>query len=338
MTTQKLHVLLDDYRDKIEAKFGPLNPTRDAEYSGKGAAGDTPTTKADIAHLYWMIDEGKELLKKDKVAKAMRWIGFLQHAMLSFDLLSLEDIKQGARDADEAMFPPPPGLNTMQAKIVVMLMVPNGGLLTILVRQTWLPQGLEPEYIKWPNIDPEKRLKVLEDLGIHPQWEVGTTEWDYTDCSLTVYLKPTLVHPRLSEESVALAIGMYKQAGWAYQDDDAKKWPDRMAKFRDQFTKGGGHHPGCPHHPQNQGHGPAVVEHGGGMPPFLQQLFGGMMMGAPQIVMGEAGDFGPGEPEEEPQPKPKKKKRKPKKNPPKGGKTDAGEGEEGSPDAAGPPG
>lgn len=336
MTTQKLHVLLDDYRDRLSRRFGAVEPVRDAKYSGRGDhTADPQTLKDDVAHLFWMLTEAKTLLAKDKVPKAMRWLGFLQHAMLSFQVLTLEDIKQAARDHDEMMFPPPPGLNVVQAKVHALL-VTQGGLLTVLVRQTWLPQGLGPRFIKWPNIDPDKRLPVLEDLGIHVNWQVGSTEWDYTDCSLNVYLQPTLVHPRLSEESVGLAIGMYRQAGWDYQDADAKKWPERMNKFREAFAKGGGHHPGCPNHPGNQG--PTVVPHGGILPPFLQDLVDGMF-GAPQVVMGGAGEFGPDDYDDEeddpPPPKPKKaKKPKPKKKQPPKEKPDAGS-QEGGPDAGG---
>lgn len=332
MTTQKLHVLIDDYQARLEKHFGAVEPARDAKYTGHGNVQAEPQTlKNDVAHLFWMLGEAKTLLKKDKVAKVMRWIGFLQHAMLSFDLLTLEDIKQAARDNDEMMFPPPPGLGVMQAKIVVSFVVPHAGLLTLLVRQSWLPQGLEPGFIKWPNIDPDKRLPVLEDLGIHVNWQVASNAWDFTDCSLNLYLQPTLVHPRLSEESVALAIGMYRNAGWDYKDDEAKKWPERLVKYRDQFAKGGGHAPDCPHHPQNQGQGPVVVEHGGPMPPFLQNIFGGMM-GAPQLFVPDDEDD---EEDEAPPPnqKPKPKKKPKKKNPPKGGKPDAGQ--EGSPDAGG---
>lgn len=328
MTTQKLYVLLDDYRDRLAKQFGVVEPVRDVMYKGLGnRPGDPQGLKDDVAHLFWMLAEAKLLLAKDKVAKVMRWIGFLQHAMLTFGLLTLEDIKQAAQDHDELMFPPPAGMNTVQAKIHVML-VTHGGVLTILVRQTWLPQGLEPQHIKWPNIDPDKRLPVLEDLGIHVNWQVGSHEWDFTDCSLNVYLKPTLVHPRLSDESVALAIGMYRQAGWDYQDDEATKWSERMARFRDAFTKSGGHQPGCPHHPGNQGHG---VPPGGPLPSFIQDVLGGIMGGS-QIVMGAPGEFGPAEDDMEDEvPLPKPKKRKPrKKQPPKGDKPDAGK--EGKPD------
>lgn len=248
MTTHKLYVLAAMYEDALIGKFGKREPVRNDAYTGVLAP---EVQEADIRHLFWMTNELKELVKQDRIPKAMRWLGFLQHAVLSLGLADLKGIKAAAADADEQNFPPPAGMSTMSAKVHVLIMS-TVGVLTVLVRQTWLPQGLQPQFVKWPNIDPEGRLGVLGDLGVRLRWEVASREWDYTDNSLNLFLSPTVVGLHLCEESVALVVGMYRQAGWDYQDDAARKWPERLEEHKKQA--GMGHSPDCPHHPAHPQH------------------------------------------------------------------------------------
>lgn len=250
MTSQKLTGLFTLYRERVVERFGPLDPARNPAYSGRGhGADDAQTLKHDVAHLYWMLDEGQTLVDTHRVPKAMRWLGFVQHAMLTFGLVTLAEIKEHSKNHDETAFPPPPGLTTVQAKIVVVFRV-NDIPVTILVRQSWLPAGVVPHTLRFPDFDPEGRLHVIQDLGIRIDFDVIVTEWSYADLSLSVILSPVDLSEDLSEESVALAVGFLRQAGWDYKDDNAKAWPARWAAVRRGEY---GHDPDCPHHPANTG-------------------------------------------------------------------------------------
>jgi hypothetical protein len=283
MTSHKLYVLVSKFEDAIIGRFGKREPVQNPTYTGVF----TPEVQeSDIAHLLWMAKEMKDMIQKDRIPKAMRWLGFIQHATLSLGLADLEGIKEMSRDQDETNFPPPAGMNTMAAKVHVIILTPLG-VLSVLVRQTWLPCSLQPQFLKFPNIDPDGRLNVLGDLGVRLQWEVASREWDYTDCSLNLYLRPTVVGLHLCEESVALVMALYRQAGWEYKDDEARKWAERLEEYKKQA--GMGHSPDCPHHPQHPQH-PYTAQQPSSGPMYPSNMMPGMV---PPGLAGMPVVFGP---------------------------------------------
>jgi hypothetical protein len=207
---------------------------------------------------------------------------------------------------------PPAGMSVVTT-VVHIIIGTEVGPLTVLARRTWLPAGVQPTFVKFTNIDPDKRLPVLGDLGVIPEWEVRVHEWDFDAAVLNLHLKVTRASARLSEESIALLIGLYKEAGWDYLDDKAKEWPARLVKHKEMLAaQPHGHAPDCPNHPANQiPHGIPVDLSGVNVDKILDGIFA--------------------DPDDEPLP-PTKKKRKKKRKPNPGGKTDGGEE---APDAGG---
>lgn len=210
---------------------------------------------------------------------------------------------------------PPAGVPTVTT-VVHVLIGTEVGPLTILTRRTWLPAGVQPTFVKFPNIDPDKRLPVLGDLGVVPEWEVRVHEWDFDACVLNLHLKLTRASARLSEESIALLVALYRQAGWDYLDPMAKDWPARLAKHKDmlanpqKYAQPHGHAPDCPNHPANQHH----VPHG--IPVDLSGV---------NIDKILDGIFAEPDDEDDGFPPPAKKKRKKKRKPNPGEQPDGGE-------------
>lgn len=204
------------------------------------------------------------------------------------------------------------------------------GPLTVLSRPAVLPAGVQPTFVKFPSIDPDGRLRVLGDLGVSPEWEVRVHEWDFDADALNLHLKVTKASARLSEESIALLVGLYRQAGWDYLDAKARAWPERLVKHKEMLAEthkhghGHGHAPNCPNHPANHSVTAIPIDLSGvNVGNILDNIF--------------AEPEGIDEYEDEALPPPKKKRKK-KRNKPKGEVHDAGDDEKDDPAPAGPTG
>lgn len=130
---------------------------------------------------------------------------------------------------------PPPGVPTLPVDVVVPI-ESVGFVLTVLVRRTWLPAGVTPDVLRFPDLDPDRRLPVIQDLGVTGVSEyfgVTSQVWDYTDATLAVRVVPIQVDPELSEESVGLVIGLFREAGWDYRADKDREWPAHLVAARD---------------------------------------------------------------------------------------------------------
>lgn len=217
----------------------------------------------------------------------------------------------------------PAGMIRVYVNVIVGTEV---GPLTVLSRPALLPAGVQPTFVKFPTIDPDGRLKVLGDLGVVPEWEVRVHEWDFDINVLNLHLKVTKASARLSEESIALLVGLYRQAGWDYLDPKAKAWPERLVKHKDMLAEAHkhGHAPGCPNHPANQVTGIPIDLSGVTVNSILGNIFA-----EPDEIDAEYEDEAP---------PPPKKRRKKKRNKPKGDVHDAGDDEKDDPAPAGPTG
>ena len=305
MTRHKVYELLDEYEARLKAA-GYTTPLRcDGEdYSVFSAAGKEQVG----AHLLFMAQEGKELFNQAKGPKGFRWLGWLQHGLVDLGLYKLSEIKEHARNADEYEFPPPPGMQTAQAKVMLTFVCAHCGTVIFkMARQTWVPLGHHIAYLRFPKrIDPEDRLEKIQGIGIRIDLFTHAIGWDYTDLSYNVIMRPTVLDPHLTEESVALLVTLLKAAGWAFAEDADKPWAERWARHHIDGTRRGPN-PDCPcPHP----HGPGLI-----IGPQGIQVVGG---DGPVEV-----DVDPTEEENKPRKKKKKKK------------GDNKDGEEGTPDAGG---
>lgn len=52
---------------------------------------------ADIEHLIGMVPRLHALLDEGRIEKAMRWLGFMQGALWSIDIFSLDELKDHSR-------------------------------------------------------------------------------------------------------------------------------------------------------------------------------------------------------------------------------------------------
>jgi len=97
--------------------------------------------------------------------------------------------------------------------------------ITVLVRTIPVPAHV-PTTFTFSHIDPQRRLPILQDLGIRLRFDVASTEYDPDTGTTLLRLYPIELDPRLSEESVALAIGMLREAKWAFETEEDTEWPD----------------------------------------------------------------------------------------------------------------
>jgi len=305
MTQVKITELMDLYAEKLKAA-GHTYPARYNDY-------DLDARRDPSAnHLLWMLTEAKAMFLAARGAKAFRWLGFVQHAMVDMKLFTLEEIKEHSKNADEYEFPPPEGMQTVQAKIALTLVCGHCGSPIIhMARQTWMPVCGGVGAIRFKNHDPDNRLATIQDVGIHLDPVIAMPVWDFNDLAFSYVLRPTVLSPYLNEESIALFVRLLKDAGWIYGDDGAKTWPERWAKHHMADAKAKPD-PECPCH-----YSPLTSIMG-----HAAELMG---MDIEEIDDDEDDvDFSP----------PKKPRKRKKKRKPDGGKKDAG-GEEGTPDAGG---
>lgn len=261
MTTVKLNELLQKYKHALWTITEEAAKTEN--YNPASATEDAFITSAQ--HLLWMVGEVYEFIKTNQMMKAMRWLGFIQHGMISMGLFTLPKLIEHSRATEEVFTTPPAGMATIPVRIHTLIASVYAQL-TILTRDAWLPVGVSPHAIKLPNIDPNNRLPILEDIGIDLSWGVRHIEWDYSTNMLNLYMYPTIVSVSLSEESIALAVGMLREAGWEYIDDEARCWPTRLAVQKDMLANRK-----CPKHPngcptggstvtENESHGEIALE------------------------------------------------------------------------------
>ncbi len=243
-------------------------------------------------HLLYMLTTFDHLVMTGRTPKAMRWLGFIQHALVDLQLFSLEEIKDHARNADETAFPPPPGMQTIQTKFHYCLHCAHcGGMIIRMSKQGWMPQALTPTGVRFGDIDPDDRLTKLQGIGIHISPAVNYTEWDFRDLSYRVVFNPVLLHPDINEESISLALALLRDRGWSMEAEPAlgKGWVERWEKHRK---------PGPECQCQHQ-HGPVKLVMGPG--------------GTLGQLLGDDDEEDEEEETEQPKPKPKPKKKKGKK-------------------------
>lgn len=297
MTRHKMYELMDKYETRLK-EAGYTVPVRQDgdEYSVFDAA----NRERVGAHLLWMVQEAKKTLHR-KGPKSFRWLGWIQHGMVDLGLYTLTQLKDHSKNEDEYRFEPPEGMQTTQAKVLFTFACAHcGNVIFRMGRDTWLPTGHHISYLRFPkSLDPDERLPKLQDVGIHIDYFVHAMGWDFGDLSYSVILRPTMLHPTLTDESIAIAVSLMRAAGWSYAEDADKAWAEKWAKHHDDGSRKNKANPDCP------------CPHG-------QVIMG------PQIVEMLSGE-GDEEEDESPKPKPKKKRKK-------GDKKD---GEEGSPDAGG---
>ncbi len=304
MTQHKVFELLDMYQEKVVAA-GYDTPERTSAYS---LLGTTEEKHASGRHVLWMISEAKSLFNLGKGPKGFRWVGFIQHALVDMGLFTLEEIKDHSRNADEYDFPPPPGMDTCQAKVLLNFACGHcGTVVTRLARQTWIPLGHHLSGFRFKEFDPDDRLDEIQGVGIKIGFYTRHMIWDYNDLSYNVILHGVPVHPLINDESLSLAFSLLRDNGWSWVDDEAKAWREEWAK----------HHWETP-------------DDAGKDNPHCRCRHRHVLVGQAQLT---DDDFDEPEEVEEPEepPKKRKKKKKKKRNKPE----DTNEGEEGSPDAGG---
>lgn len=142
---------------------------------------------------------------------------------------------------------PPPGMQTVPVTVRLSYACGNCQRTVVrLTRDAWLPVGLDVDILGFPTADPDGRLKEIGGVGIAHHAAVAVKEWDYKEQRLVCHCGQLFLHPVLSEEQVALAIGLLKEAGWVYDGDEAKGWATRWTEHRipDRTKCPTG---GCPH-------------------------------------------------------------------------------------------
>jgi hypothetical protein len=128
---------------------------------------------------------------------------------------------------------PPPGVQTVPVKVRLPYACGNCEQPIVrLCRDAWLPVGLDVGVLGFPTPDPDNRLKEIGGVGIAHHLQVAVKEWDYAGQRVICHCMPLYLHPSLSEEQVALAIGLLKEAGWSYDGDEAKDWAERWNSHR----------------------------------------------------------------------------------------------------------
>lgn len=222
MTGHKMFELIELYRKRL-APVATAGAVRLVDYDV-----EKPTGYREGGHLLWMLDEMSQLTSDGWAGKAMRMLGLVQHGLAALGLYSLAEIEEHSRNADEDKFPPPPGLSTVQAKCLLSFHCMRcGTAITRLGRQTWVPACTTMTGLAFPPLDANNRLEDIGGVGIDIFYRIGATVWDYTDQSFSLYLHAIDLHPYLTEESVALAVGLLREAGWTYADEEAKLWAAR---------------------------------------------------------------------------------------------------------------
>lgn len=106
--------------------------------------------------------------------------------------------------------------------------------LATFCRDARMPIGVGPAFVKFADIDPNDRLAEIEDGGIafNPDMQVVASVYDYAAGLTVVHLHPVPIHPTVSEESIALAVGLFKAAGWTHPRPIDGEWPARLAEHR----------------------------------------------------------------------------------------------------------
>lgn len=94
MTTEKLRDAFLACEAVIARKANELGVTT-AIRDGKA---DTPAHR--VSHTLWLAREGLQLVEDERREKAMRWLGFLQGALWSDNLLTIDDLKDMNRPDD----------------------------------------------------------------------------------------------------------------------------------------------------------------------------------------------------------------------------------------------
>ena len=85
MTKEKITEVLTLYESEL-AKRGVDDPTRITDHG-------VLTRIAMERHLAWMCGEARKFVEADRIEKAMRWLGFVQGAMWTMGLRSIEEMR-----------------------------------------------------------------------------------------------------------------------------------------------------------------------------------------------------------------------------------------------------
>lgn len=85
MTPEQVKQVCAKYAGRLEAKGA--TPVRNA---------DAPTVAGRMNHLRWMCDEVPRIVDEN-VEKAMRWLGFMQGAMMVLDVMTVAEMKEDNR-------------------------------------------------------------------------------------------------------------------------------------------------------------------------------------------------------------------------------------------------
>lgn len=76
----------DAMKGNLLGSSGACGPSR---YTGT----EQPSRVESIAHLLWMIIEVRTHLKEDKLEKAFRWLGFIQGALWSVGIQTIDEAR-----------------------------------------------------------------------------------------------------------------------------------------------------------------------------------------------------------------------------------------------------
>jgi hypothetical protein len=224
VTTQALRKLVNEYR----AKLRDMGARAEKATSAGRTREEFFALSTDGPNLLWLLDRMEPLIFSDRVARAMQTLGFVQSGLLKLGAYTLEEMVQHSKALDAVELPPPPGIETVPAKVMLSFACAAcGGVVARLDRSAWLPKGVAVTALALPPFDPDGRLSGLTPYGIHVTYRIENVEWDYGDQTANVYLVPTLLHPDLSDESVALAFSLLRAAGWTYLDDKSRDWEPR---------------------------------------------------------------------------------------------------------------
>lgn len=93
MTGEKIKEVLEIYRTKLEG-LG-LKPI-DFEHHNL-----SPSREAALGHCLGMIPEMVEFVDAGRIDKAFRWLGFMQGALWTHSVYTLEDLKNHNRPPEE---------------------------------------------------------------------------------------------------------------------------------------------------------------------------------------------------------------------------------------------